>query len=63
MYKRNWKLFIIDIMECIKKIEGYIENLSYEDFINDEKTKDAVVRNLGIIGEVSNKIPKEIKEK
>jgi len=60
MSKRDWKLFVMDILESIGKIESYISGLSYEEFENDMKTKDAVVRNLEIIGEAANKIPKEI---
>jgi uncharacterized protein with HEPN domain len=61
--ERNWKLFIMEILESINKIEKYIEDLNYEQFVRDEKTKDAVVRNLEIIGEASNQIPKEIQQK
>jgi uncharacterized protein with HEPN domain len=61
--ERNWKLFIMDMLESINKIEKYIEGLNYEQFIRDEKTKDAVVRNLEIIGEAANQIPKEIQQK
>ena len=60
--ERNWKLFIMDMLESINKIEKYIEGLNYEQFIRDEKTKDAVVRNLEIIGEAANQIPKEIQQ-
>ncbi|MCS7164082.1 MAG: DUF86 domain-containing protein [Thermodesulfovibrio sp.] len=61
MSKRNWKLFINDIFESIQKIEKYTDNLSYDEFIIDEKTKDAVVRNLEIIGEAARQIPDNIK--
>jgi uncharacterized protein with HEPN domain len=61
--ERNWKLFIIDVFESINKIEKYIEGLNYEQFVRDEKTKDAVLRNLEIIGEAANQIPKEIQQK
>ena len=50
MSKRDWKLFIMDILECIEKIESYISGVSYRKFMQDSKTKDAVVRNLEIIG-------------
>ena len=63
MSKRDWTLLVNDIIDSITKIEGYIKELSYEDFIMDDKTKDAVVRNLEIIGEAAGKIPKEIREK
>ena len=61
--ERDWKLFIMEILESINKIEKYIEGLNYEQFVRDEKTKDAVVRNLEIIGESANQIPKEIQQK
>jgi len=53
MSKRDWR----------KKIENYTSTISYEEFLQDEKTKDAVVRNLEIIGEAANQIPKEIQIK
>jgi len=62
MSKRSWKLFLIDMLESIKKIESYTSKISYEEFLQDEKTKDAVVRNLEIIGEAANQVPKEIRE-
>ncbi len=62
MSKRDWKLFITDILDCIEKIERYTSGSSYEDFMRDDKTKDAVVRNLEIIGEAANRIPQHIQE-
>ena len=35
--------------------------MSYDDFICDDKTVDAVVRNFEIIGEASNRIPDDFK--
>jgi len=63
MSKRDWKLFIMDILECIEKIEYYISGISYRKFIKDSKTKDAVVRNLEIIGEAANQIPEELQQR
>jgi uncharacterized protein with HEPN domain len=60
---RDWKLLILDILENINKIERYTEGMDYELFERAEQTKDAVVRNLEIIGEASNKIPKNIQQK
>jgi len=62
MSDRDWNLLIEDILECIDKIDKYIEGLTFEEFIKDDKTIDAVIRNFGIIGEASNKIPSDIKE-
>ena len=63
MSERDWRLFINDILECIERIEKYVSGLSYDDFIKDDKTKDAVVRNLEIIGEAANRIPMDIRER
>jgi uncharacterized protein with HEPN domain len=63
MSKREWKLFIEDILESIQLIKNYVENMGFDDFKNDRKTIDAVVRNFEIIGEASRFIPDEIKEK
>ena len=63
MSKRDWKLFIEDILECIGKIEKYIEDMEFGDFESDSKTIDAVVRNLEVIGEASRNIPENMKAK
>lgn len=36
--------------------------MSFEDFPGDNRTVDAVLRNLEIIGEASKNIPPEIRE-
>ena len=61
MSKREWKLFIEDILESIGLVEEYVANMNFEDFKNDRKTIDAVVRNFEIIGEASNNIPDKVK--
>ena len=58
MSKRESALYLQDIVSSLKKIEEYIKGLSFEQFSQDEKTIDAVVRNLEIIGEAANNIPK-----
>lgn len=54
--------FLNDILDSIEKIEKYCHNMAYDQFLQDEKTKDAVVRNLEIIGEAAKNIPDNIKE-
>lgn len=43
-------------------LESYIQDFSYEDFQNDRRTVDAVIRNLEIIGEAVKHLPDEMKE-
>lgn len=61
--ERTFIHFLEDIIESISKILNYTKSYNYDNFKSDDKTVDAVIRNLEIIGEASNKIPKNIKEK
>ena len=63
MSKRDWKLFVEDILESLDLIEEYVEDMEFENFKEDRKTVDAVVRNLEIIGEAARYIPDAVKEK
>ncbi len=47
--KRDYKLYIKDILNSILKTEEFIGDMSYRDFIEDDKTSSAVVRKLEII--------------
>lgn len=49
--KRDYQLYLEDILEAIRKIERYTEGLNSEQFKKDDKTIDAVIRNFAIIGE------------
>jgi len=61
--KRDYILFIEDIVACIEKIERYTINFSFEDFCINDMVVDAVIRNFEIIGEAVKRIPDEIKKK
>jgi len=62
MSEREPKLLLQDILDSAQKIIVYTENITYEEFIADSKTIDAVIRNYEIIGEASNRLPEGIKE-
>jgi uncharacterized protein with HEPN domain len=61
MSKREPKLLISDILESAHKIIDYTKGQTFEDFIKDSKTVDAVIRNFEIIGEAANRLPEEFK--
>ena len=56
-------LLIQDMLESIQKIKSYTLGMTWEDFQNDDKTIDAVIRNFEIIGEVANRVPDDIKDR
>jgi len=61
--KRDYKLYIKDILDCIEKIEEFVRGMSFDEFVKDDKTNSAVVRKLEIIGEATKSIPNSISEK
>ena len=62
MSKRDTGILLGDIRAAISKIERYTSGLDESAFLADEKTMDAVVRNLEIIGEAVRQIPSEFKQ-
>ena len=48
MSKREPVLLLQDIRESIEKIKSYTEGMTFEQFDNDNKTIDAVIRNFEI---------------
>ncbi len=59
---RDYLLFLEDILDSIDKIEAYTQDLSFEEFRENEMAIDAVIRNFEIIGEAISNIPEELKE-
>ena len=62
MSHRSWKFRIEDIIEALDRIFRYVQDLNYDGWIKDQKTIDAVIRNLEIIGEAAANVPQEIQD-
>lgn len=60
MQLRDWKIRIHDILKAIEAIRSYTHGMSYEEFVADRKTVDAVVRNFIIIGEATARVPDDV---
>ena len=54
---RDYRVFLEDMREAGAKARRYVEGFSFETFSSDEKTVDAVVRNLEILGEATKQVP------
>ena len=61
--KRDISLLLKDILDCMNKIDEFVGKMSFDNFVNDEKTSSAVMRKLEIIGEAVKNIPEDIIEK
>lgn len=54
---RDFQVYVEDIVDAINSIEAYTKGLTYEGFVKDKKTVDAVIRNFEVIGEATKHIP------
>ena len=60
---RDSRVYLEDILDATRKIKTYTGGLSKTEFLQDEKTLDAVVRNLEVIGEAVKKLPEDLRAK
>jgi len=58
--KRSSSLLVYDIYQSIEKIEVFIRGISFDQLMGDERTKDAILRNLQVIGEASKNLPESL---
>lgn len=61
MPRRDADLLREDIETALGRIERYTAGFDRERFLGDERTTDAVVRNLEIIGEAVRWLPEDFK--
>jgi uncharacterized protein with HEPN domain len=59
--QRDALVYLDDIIESCERVERYVEGVTRETFIADQKTIDAVIRNLEVIGEAVKKVPSAIR--
>ena len=62
MSEREWGFYLEDMIHFSEKILTYTEGLDQESFQADEKTYDATLRKLELIGEAATHIPDVIRE-
>jgi uncharacterized protein with HEPN domain len=58
MKKRDDTVYLGDILDAIRQIEICLEGIPYESFREDRMRRDAVVRQLEIIGEACRGLSK-----
>ncbi|MFQ5852863.1 MAG: DUF86 domain-containing protein [Candidatus Binatia bacterium] len=60
--KRRDPDYFSDILEAMQRIISYTGGLSYEQFMEDRRTQDAVVRNIEVIGEAVKRLSSSLKK-
>jgi uncharacterized protein with HEPN domain len=58
---RDWTFFLEDIQESCARVVRYTQGMTFEQFKADDKTYDAVMRNLEIIGEAAKRLPDDVR--
>ena len=61
MSSRTDRDLLGDILEVIRRAEVYVACQSYEEFLTDTKTQDAVIRTLEIVGEATKRLSPELR--
>jgi uncharacterized protein with HEPN domain len=59
---RDWRLYWDDIVTSCDRVQKYTQGFDWAAFESDQKTIDAVVRNLEIIGEAAKNLPLEARD-
>lgn len=59
--KKDYKIYLKDILDSINKIQSYVGDISEEEFLENTEIQDAVIRRFEIIGEASKNIPEEFR--
>jgi uncharacterized protein with HEPN domain len=63
MSERADRDFLSDIQEAVRRIHAYTAAMTYEAFLADIKTQDAVIRNLEIVGEATKSLSVELRDR
>jgi uncharacterized protein with HEPN domain len=58
---RDHRVYLEEILESIQRIHAYVDGLSQSSFEADSLRRDAVIRNLEIIGEAVKQLPEDLK--
>ncbi len=58
---RDPVLYLEDIQNSCDKIVRYTNGMSFDKFKTDDRTYDAVVRNLEVIGEAVKNLPEQLR--
>jgi uncharacterized protein with HEPN domain len=59
---RDERLYLEDMRDCCRKVIRYTRGMTKEQLVADEKTFDAVMRNLEITGEAARRVSETLRE-
>lgn len=64
MFKdRDISDYIEDILNAIAEVGEFTKGMTFESFLTDKKTANAVIRSLEVLGEATKHIPEDFRKK
>lgn len=57
MSERDAMLLVEDMLEALRRIQDYVQGKDFSSYLADNRTKDAVLRNITILGEAARRVP------
>jgi uncharacterized protein with HEPN domain len=60
--ERDYRDFLEDLVSACRSIIGFVDGMSFDAYLADEKTRFAVMRGYEIMGEATKQLPQEVKE-
>ena len=60
MRERTWKLSVRDMLDACERCLDYTSGMDQAAFLGDRRTYDATIRNIEIIGEAANNVPRAV---
>ncbi len=59
---RDWRFYIEDMIEFAERALSYTKGMSQSEFLADNRTYDATLRNVELVGEAARHIPASVRE-
>ena len=61
--EKDYNVYLLDMLDCIGKIDSYVNGYDYDQFTADSKTVDAVIRQIEVLGEAADNVPVELRNR
>ena len=58
---RGWQLYVQDMIGFSEKVLSYTSGLDQAAFVADDRTYDATLRNLELVGEAATHVPEAVR--
>ena len=60
MRERGWPLAVRDMLDACERCLSYTSGMDQAAFLGDRRTYDATIRNIEIVGEAANNVPRPV---